>query len=444
MRKILISPAAVAVVVLASAAQAQQATPPPTSSAPTNQAAPANQAAPTNQATPANQSPPATPEGSLRVQQGDQGAAPQPQGQEYVIQKGDTLWDLSQKFLANPWYWPKIWSLNPNIENPHWIYPGNRLRVVPGPGGQGVIEIEQGQAGRERAATPAEPEEEDVQPPADLAVVRQGSRESMEAQRTVSSSGKLAFVPPPVLPVRQNGLATPEELRDSGVLDASFEEKELLANYDTAYVQFPKGKTARPGDMLILFRPGEEISSPKTHHVLGRRVKTVGEAKVLSWDGRIATVQITRALEEIQRGDRVRPWTQQQVRVAPRPNAREVSGLIIGSLVSGVGELGEWNEVYLDKGKKDGVEIGNTFVVVRKGDGLTTGGLDSGDASSSYMAGEAGMRAKNIRTPDENVGLLIVTDVKDQLSVASVVKSVRELKAGDVVEMHAQVGSGGP
>src|ERR1700737_5150664 len=55
--------------------------------------------------------------------------------EEYTIQKGDTLWDLSQKFLSNPWYWPKIWSLNPSIENPHWIYPGNRLKVTPGQGG---------------------------------------------------------------------------------------------------------------------------------------------------------------------------------------------------------------------------------------------------------------------------------------------------------------------
>src|SRR5215831_15939758 len=54
---------------------------------------------------------------------------------EYVIVKGDTLWDLSQKFLSNPWYWPKIWSLNPYIENPHWIYPGNKLRIIPGQGG---------------------------------------------------------------------------------------------------------------------------------------------------------------------------------------------------------------------------------------------------------------------------------------------------------------------
>jgi nucleoid-associated protein YgaU len=390
---------------------------------------------------------PPTPEGSLRVQQGDQGAAAPAQPgatAEYTIQKGDTLWDLSQKFLDSPWYWPKIWSLNPGIENPHWIYPGNRIRVVPGPGGQGVIQIEQGQAAAGQPARPAEAEEEEPQEPADLAIVKGNSRESAQASRTVTSSGKLSFTPPPVLALRQDGLASPEEVRDSGVLDASFEEKELLANFDTGYVEFKNGMTAKPGDMLLLFRPGDQIVSPVTHRVLGQRVKTVGEAKVLSWNGKLATVQITRALEEIQRGDRARPWTPQMVRVSPRPNGRQLSGVIVSAVNPGLSELGESNQVYVDKGKADGVEVGNTFVVVRKGDGLSAGPLDSGHVSSAYMAGEAGMRASTIKTPDENVGLLIVVDVKDKLSVAMVVKSVRELKSGDVVEMRPQQGSGGP
>jgi len=400
------------------------------------------------QPTGASQQPatPPTPEGSLRVQQGDQGAAAPAQPgstEEYTIQKGDTLWDLSQKFLSSPWYWPKIWSLNPGIENPHWIYPGNRIRVVQGPGGQGVIQIEQGQAAA--GQQPAEAEEEEPQEPADLAIVKENSRESAQARRTVSSSGKLSFTPPPVLAIRQNGLASPEEIRDSGVLDASFEEKELLAIFDTAYVEFKNGMTAKPGDMLLLFRPGEQIVSPVTHRVLGQRVKTVGEAKVLSWNGKLATIQITRGLEEIQRGDRARPWTPQMVRISPRPNGQKLSGVIVSAVTSGVSELGESNQVYVDKGKADGVEVGNTFVVIRKGDGLSAGPLDSGHVSSAYMAGEAGMRASTIKTPDENVGLLLVVDVKDKLSVAMVVKSVRELKSGDVVEMHPQgSGSGGP
>src|SRR5712691_9080250 len=82
--------------------------------------------------------------------------------EEYTIVKGDTLWDLSQKFLNNPWYWPKIWSLNPGIENPHWIYPGNKLRIVPGEGGAqspAQVQAEEPEAGIDATAlnAPDEP-----------------------------------------------------------------------------------------------------------------------------------------------------------------------------------------------------------------------------------------------------------------------------------------------
>ncbi|HET9752660.1 MAG TPA: LysM domain-containing protein, partial [Myxococcales bacterium] len=180
---------------------------------------------------------------------------------EYTIQKGDTLWDLSQKFLNNPWYWPKIWSLNPGIENPHWIYPGNKLHIVPGEGGpQAPAQVQEEQPGVDAEARNA-PEEQagaspdvSVSPPSspDLDVVRRNSREGNSALRAVSASGKLAFTPPPAVSARSGGLITPEELKSSGTLEASFEEKELLATYDTAYARFKGEAAVKAGDKLLV------------------------------------------------------------------------------------------------------------------------------------------------------------------------------------------------
>ncbi|HZR11388.1 MAG TPA: LysM peptidoglycan-binding domain-containing protein [Myxococcales bacterium] len=367
---------------------------------------------------------------------------------EYTIQKGDTLWDLSQKFLSNPWYWPKIWSLNPSIENPHWIYPGNKLRIVPGEGGeQAPAQVqEETEAGVDATAmnSPEEPQpgaspDTLVSPPEtpDLDVVSKNSREGRSSQNSVTVSGKLAFSPPPVITVRTSGLITPEEMREAGTLEASFEEKEMLATYDTAYARFRGEVTAKPGDKVLIFRPEGNITHPISHRTLGRQTKTVAVAKILSVQGTQATIQIERMFEEVGRGDLVRPWTAQDKRVAPRANTADVVGRIVQSVDPGLTTYGEANEVFIDRGSEDGVQEGNTFAVVRQGDGLSNAFV-----TQSYTAGVQGEKSAKADVPEENVGLLLVVDTREHLSTAVVVKSVRELQAGDMVEMRAS-GSGG-
>ena len=368
--------------------------------------------------------------------------------EQYTIQRGDTLWDLSQKFLNNPWYWPKIWSLNPAIENPHWIYPGKTLRIVPGEGGAQAPAQVQAQGGVDANAAETPPEEPapetpsgltSVTPPAsaDLEVVNKNSRESQTALNSVSASGKLAFTPPAVVTVRTSGLVSPEELANAGRLDASFEEKEMLATYDTAYVSFKHGVPAKVGDKLIIFRPEGTITNPLTGKKVAEQTKTVAVVRILSIQGTQATVQVERTWEEIARGDLVRPWEPQDKRVAPRPNTSDVKGMIVQAVDPGFSTMGEFHEVFIDKGSADGVQEGNTFAVVRHGDGLTNVLV-----TQSYAEGPGGAEAKSVKTPDENVGLLLVTDTREHLSTAVVVKSVRELQPGDLVEMHPS-GSGG-
>ena len=433
---------------LAAPGRAQQDQPPPP--APPQATQPAEPAAPAAAAQrPENAALPIT-EDSLRPAPDASVKPVAGAPDEYTIQKGDTLWDLSQKFLNNPWYWPKIWSLNPSIENPHWIYPGNKLRLVPGEGGpqapaQVAAEEQQPEAGIDASAlnSPEEPlptsGDTNVSLPttADLDVVGRNSRETQAALNTVSVSGKLAFSPPAVLSVRSSGLVSPEEMREAGTLEASFEEKQMLATYDTAYARFSDEVPAKPGDKLLIFRPEGSIVHPVSHRTLARQTKTVGVVKVLSIQGTQATVQIERTFEEVERGDLVRPWTPQDKRVAPRANTADVVGRIVQSVNPNLTTYGEANEVFIDRGSADGVQEGNTFAVIRQGDGLSNAMV-----VGSFTAGVQGAVSAKADVPEENVGLLLVVDAREHVSTAVVVRSIRELQAGDFVEMRAS-GSGG-
>jgi hypothetical protein len=366
-----------------------------------------------------------------------------------VIQRGDTLWDLSQKFLNNPWYWPKIWSLNPYIENPHWIYPGNKLKVQGGQGGA-PAQVE-AQAGAEQpaeaGAAPVEaaldasddPLAPSPQPGADLAVTP-SANEAAAARRSVTASGRLSFTPPSLMTVRASGLVSEAEIDNAGTLDSSFEEKGMLAPFDTAYVRFRQAGAARIGEKVLIFRAMDPIVHPVTHQVVASRTKTVGEAKVIAAAGEVLTVQVTRTWEEIERGDLVRPWSEQMRRLIPKPNGRQVDGTILGAVNEALTTLGQAHEVFIDRGKADGVEEGNTFSVLRNGDGLTLKSAALG--SADYTAGEAGEAANKLENPDESVALLMVVDVRDNVSTAIVVRAVKEIETGDRVSMRPS-GSGG-
>jgi hypothetical protein len=394
-----------------------------------------------------------------------QPAPPMPEGNptpvpgapnEYTIQKGDTLWDLSQKFLANPWYWPKIWSQNPQIENPHWIYPGNKLRITPGEGGATApAQVESGAPATDQAGQPAAGQEAaaagagetpgdssvSVNTPqsADLDVVTKNSREAVSSGDTVRITGKLAFTPPPVLTARTTALVSAEDMKGAGKVEASFEEKQMLAPYDTAYIRFPGTPTVKPGDKLITFRSDGDVTDPITHKKIAEQTRTTGVVKVLSLQDTQATVQVLTTYEEIERGDLARPFSPQTKRVTPRANTSEVTGYIVGDTTRTLSDLGESNVVYIDRGTADGVQEGNTFAVVRRGDGLN----EEMVSKTSHSGGAGGDAAAKVTVPEENVGLLIVTDSGEHISTAVVVKSVRELTPGDMVQMHTSGACGG-
>jgi LysM domain len=358
-------------------------------------------------------------EGSAIAAEEAKGAVPPPD--TYTVRPGDTLWDLSGRFLNNPWYWPKIWSYNPDITNPHWIYPGNLLKFYPG--------SEEAPARVEPIAGPAEPEVEEIDAPRELEEVTKGELNApdpaLEDADVVAVSGpyKIGFIPSKGILASHETFVTPRQLAESGAITAAFEEKLLLVSLDRAYVRFHAATDVKAGETYVLYRTERPMRHPRTGELFGWQSTILGAAKVVSVDKNVATVVITQAFEPIERGVMVGPWTEKFLRrVERRANRKAMQAMIIGGKVRVVTQLGEQTVVFVDKGAKDGVEEGNVFTVIRSGDlyGRTpnTAPWDS-------------------RFPRENVGELLVIDVKERASAALVTRSRTELLVGDRLEMRA-------
>ena len=305
----------------------------------------------------------------------------------HVVQKGDTLWDLSSRYYGNAWGWPKMWSYNPQITNPHWIYPGDVIRLLPPGGGP--------------APGPAAAKGESTLPTSRIIGRAKG---------------------PTGVFLRQTGFVEPGELAQAGKIVGSKEEKLMLGTLDEAYVQYKKDHPFQVGERYTIYKPTEAVKHPLTGKYLGHMVEIFGEGEVRAvTDGKIARLAIVDSVNPIERGFLVGPLKRQFKVVQPVADKVDLQGIVVGTLVPH--ELvGADNLVFVDKGKNDGVEIGNRFVVTRRGDGyeplLSSGPMD------------------DRRFPRENIGELLVVDLRDHIATCFMTRSTVEARIGDRVETH--------
>ena len=341
---------------------------------------------------------------------------PEPGVDAYTVKPGDTLWDLSGRFLNNPWYWPKVWSFNPEIPNPHFIYPGSVVRLHPG-GEEGPARMEQ-VAGT--SDDPEAPRELDDFTRADMKKPQEFGEGDEVA---VVGPYKIGYVAPKGIYARRDSFVTPRELQESGKIFASFEEKLLLSLHDRAYVRFADKAKVKPGESYEIYKTERPVRHPVTGELFGYQTTIIGGAKVVAVDDKAVTMDISHAYEPIERGALVGLRMDRMVKqVQKRPNQRQMDGFIIAAQQEIISEIGEHHVVFLDKGRADGVEEGNTFTVVRSGDPY-------GREMNEIM--------RDPKLPKEDVGTLLVVDAQQTSSAALVMRSFRELYVGDKVEMRS-------
>ncbi len=318
----------------------------------------------------------------------------------HVVQKGDTLWDLTAHYLNNPWYWPKVWSYNPQISNPHFLYPGDKIRFTKG-GDQ--------QPGQILASSTRDMPEQAA------------SQEGAEAGAPKFVEASVGYDPNHRGMIVQNiQMLTEKELAEAGTLQNAMDGKTMLSTYDIAFIRFKKG-VAHPavGSKVVFYQKVGSVDGVRRHgpdYVL-TMITGTGVITDNSANQALVTVRIEKTFEPIERGQFVAPLTQPlTVELKTTPNAAKVSGTLLAGEYWSKDLIGQFHYVFVDRGNIDGVKNGNTFVVIRDHD-------DYSDHPGDPI-------------PPQVVGSLVIVDAKDSASMALVTQSLLDLKPGDHVEMR--------
>jgi hypothetical protein len=321
----------------------------------------------------------------------------------HVVEDGDTLFDLSGQYLGDERAWPRLWSFNPHITNPHWIYPGDVLYLT-------------------ESADEEKAKEEEENASTDISAIRTGR----DAQ--------------PGLSLATGGFVTTNEPKFVGRIVASPKEARLLGQYDSVWIGFgddaysgkvrdpikdrnPKKEMRDPGevrkqDRFAIVRDMGEVENGNGDTV-GRKYLVLGSLVVTKTSEKnLETGYIDQSWREISRGDLLIPFEKQLSVVQHVKADRDLVATIIGSLL-GHFDFGESHYVFLNKGASDGIRTGNRLYVYQRGPGLDTQ-----------------WRKKPDDIPWRRVGRVRVVDVKEEFSTAVITDSKREISIGDRLEMY--------
>jgi hypothetical protein len=306
----------------------------------------------------------------------------------YTISQGDTLWGLSQRFLNDPYYWPNLWAVNGTIGNPHFIYPGQRVRVY-----NNRIEIEEAPRGAAADAPALRPAENPSR-----------AVEEAAATREFSITGAEGFL-------------MEREIPPTGMIVSTHQNRVIVGADDIVYTDIGRVNGANVGDRFSIFKKMGAVSHPVTNVILGDRVMPLGELQLSEVEDKVSKAIITKSFQEIGAGSFLLPYRDKKVKVALRAADRDLVGYIVetqtGNTALAVGDV-----VYLDLGSAHGLRAGNLLYIVR-------------DVKPDQRYAQARIE----KLPVEVLGALVVVDTGRNTSTAFIVKSVDTVYRGDRVEL---------
>lgn len=334
----------------------------------------------------------ATAAGGLFAQQGG-GIPLNPSHPEtYTVKRGDTLWDISSMFLRDPWYWPEIWYVNPQVENPHLIYPGDVLTLVY-IDGKPQLRMSRGEsaAGTDRLSP------------------RIREEQMTEAVNTIPYAAIAPFL-------SKGMILTKDEIKGLPYIVALRDGRLVGASGNDAYV---RGKVGGEQSTYSVVHIGDKLKDPDDGDVLGYEGVFVADGRIRR-TGDPATLELNNSQREAVKGDRL--VTQNDplpLNFQPRAPDRPVDGRIV-HVIDGVTQIGQYQVIVINRGARHGLAPGHVLSVWQSG-GKVSDTIDSG------------LFGSKVQLPDERAGTLMVFKTYDRLSYALVMQAEAPIHTLDKV-----------
>lgn len=304
--------------------------------------------------------------------------------QIYIVKKGDTLWGISKRFIKDPAYWPKLWANNPEIPNPHLIYPGQTLHIY-----ENRIVV----APPEPPAPPEEPVVEE-KPPAPAPAA-----EPIVSKRVKVPAGKEGFV-------------TLDDIGKVGSIIDATDNRIMIGEGDHIFVRPKRGHEFQVGETLLIYAYGKQIDHPVTKLPAGTRIIELGVLQIDELHEEVATATVLDAYKEIERGALIRLLTTHNEEILSMDTDADISGVIIDSL-SGQITLGESDIIYIDAGDDKGLKSGDNLYIYRK------------RVATDLAIG------RDINLPDIRLGSAVIIKTYPMTSTAMITTSKEPIYRGD-------------
>ena len=308
--------------------------------------------------------------------------------EQYTVKRGDTLWDISNHYLVEPWFWPEIWYLNPQINNPHLIYPGDVLSIFY-VGGKPYLTV--GDGPRVTKLSPrlrAEDIDAEIYGIAIPAIQQFIIRPRVVSEETLDSA-------PYIL--------------------SSIEERLAFGAGDRVYA---RGFNGEPQGQYSVFRKGGALYGPETDELLGYEAIIVGDGEILR-SGDPATFHLTQTKREALRGDRLLPVDFGEVDTEFVPHAPPAGTLgYVISLWDAISQVGTFQVVALSLGERNGIEKGHVLNINQAGRIVA----DPFEKPGSLV---------DVELPEENAGRAMVFRTFEKVSYALIMETVTSIQVGD-------------